>query len=121
MLERFSQYVRPKNRDINDNLLPESCRIAKIGEDRIKEAPVLEDALRIMDTYLRNNLSSNCTFCLVTDGQLHLRQVLHPEATKKCLPLPEYFHRFFDLRKEFRNCFKNNDMKSVDDMHKCKY
>ncbi len=56
---------------------------------------------------------------MLTDGQLHLRQVLHPEAIKKGIVLPSYFNTFYDLRKEFRKCYRNNDMKSVEDMLDC--
>jgi hypothetical protein len=38
---------------------------------------------------------------LITDGQLHLRQVLHPEAVRKSISLPPFFSCFYDLRKEF--------------------
>lgn len=40
-------------------------------------------------------------FKIVTDGQLPLRQCLHPEACAKELDLPDYYWRFSDLRKEF--------------------
>lgn len=40
-------------------------------------------------------------FCrLVTDGQLPLRQCLHPEACRKEIDLPSYYTAFHDLRKE---------------------
>ncbi|XP_071511327.1 LOW QUALITY PROTEIN: epithelial splicing regulatory protein 1-like, partial [Diadema antillarum] len=56
------------------------------------------------DQYLKNELAGDDgkTFCLLTDGQLHVRQCLHPQSTSKGVPLPEYFFNFFDLRKEFR-------------------
>uniref|UniRef100_A0A4W3K466 Epithelial splicing regulatory protein 2 n=1 Tax=Callorhinchus milii TaxID=7868 RepID=A0A4W3K466_CALMI len=44
------------------------------------------------------------SYCLCTDGQLLIRQVLHPEASKKNLVLPECFYSFYDLRKEFHKC-----------------
>ena len=37
---------------------------------------------------------------MVTDGQLHLRQSLMPEAQRKGVRLPRYYYRFHDLRKE---------------------
>lgn len=39
-------------------------------------------------------------FRLVTDGQLPLRQCLHPEAWRKDIELPYYYTMFHDLRKE---------------------
>ncbi|XP_075392957.1 epithelial splicing regulatory protein 2 isoform X2 [Tenrec ecaudatus] len=38
---------------------------------------------------------------LCTDGQQLLRQVLHPEASRKNLVLPDTFFSFYDLRSEF--------------------
>lgn len=37
----------------------------------------------------------------MTDGQLPLRQCLHPEACTKDIKLPTYYWRFCDLRKEY--------------------
>ncbi|KAF4798036.1 Epithelial splicing regulatory protein 1 [Turdus rufiventris] len=50
------------------------------------------------------NVGVGTSFCFCTDGQLHIRQVLHPEASKKNILLPECFYSFFDLRKEFKKC-----------------
>ncbi|XP_023602168.1 epithelial splicing regulatory protein 1 [Myotis lucifugus] len=50
------------------------------------------------------NIGVGTSFCLCTDGQLHVRQILHPEASKKNVLLPECFYSFFDLRKEFKKC-----------------
>ena len=44
----------------------------------------------------------------MTDGQLPLRQSLHPEACTKDIKLPAYYWRFCDLRKEFAR-FKSGD------------
>lgn len=41
------------------------------------------------------------TFRIITDGQLPLRQCLHPEACAKDIELPNYYCKFSDLRKEF--------------------
>ena len=57
----------------------------------------------------------------VTDGQLHIRQVLFPEAQRKNLmPLPSYFYRFHDLRKEFTAAHPNSSVSSIEDMLNCK-
>ncbi|KAH1001153.1 hypothetical protein HUJ04_013400 [Dendroctonus ponderosae] len=39
-------------------------------------------------------------FRIVTDGQLPIRQCLHPEAWRKEFELPDYYNVFHDLRKE---------------------
>jgi epithelial splicing regulatory protein 1/2 len=38
---------------------------------------------------------------LVTDGQLPLRQCLHPESGAKEIQLPLYYWKFSDLKKEY--------------------
>ncbi|XP_050293632.1 RNA-binding protein fusilli [Anthonomus grandis grandis] len=42
----------------------------------------------------------NQGFRLVTDGQLPIRQCLHPEVWRKEFELPDYYNSFHDLRKE---------------------
>jgi hypothetical protein len=44
----------------------------------------------------------------VTDGQLHFRACLHPEAMRKSIPLPPQYYSFFDLRREYRKMQKSN-------------
>lgn len=71
-------------------------------------SPILIDfdvlpSLPQFDSYIRS-LSidpSSPAVRLVTDGQLPLRQSLHPEACTKDIKLPAYYWRFSDLRKEY--------------------
>lgn len=58
-------------------------------------------------------------FCVVTDGSLHLRLVLHPEATQKGIHLPHYFFNFFDIRKEFKKFYKVSNINCIKDMLDC--
>jgi len=46
-------------------------------------------------------------FSFCTDGSLHLRQCLHPEALRKRLALPAHYYRYFDARKCFRQCYNS--------------
>lgn len=75
-----------------------------------------------LDQFAKGKLQSESgrSFQVITEGQLHLRQVLHPEACNKNITLPDYFHTFYDLRKEFRKFYRNNDVHTVDDMVNCK-
>ncbi|CAN7992449.1 unnamed protein product, partial [Ixodes hexagonus] len=54
-------------------------------------------------------------FYFVTDGQLTLRQALHPEAVRHGILLPDAFYHFFDLRKEFTS-FYGKQVDSLQDM-----
>lgn len=112
--------MRPKNKDINDNILSEIARdYYGIDEEAIKTAITLEEVLAKLDESLAGLGPES--FTLVTDGQLHLRQVLHPEAIKKGITLPPYCYRFFDVRKEFRKYYRNLDMHTLEDMLRCKF
>uniref|UniRef100_A0A674NML8 Epithelial splicing regulatory protein 1 n=1 Tax=Takifugu rubripes TaxID=31033 RepID=A0A674NML8_TAKRU len=51
--------------------------------------------------------------CLCTDGQLHIRQVIHPEAASKNILVPDCFYTFMDLRKEFKTHFPTSDLKAL--------
>ncbi|EEC12486.1 hypothetical protein IscW_ISCW009081 [Ixodes scapularis] len=57
-------------------------------------------------------------FYFVTDGQLTLRQALHPEAVRHGILLPDAFYHFFDLRKEFQS-FYGKAVESLQDMLAC--
>lgn len=74
-----------------------------------------------LEQYAKGKLASESgrSFQIVTDGQLHLRQVLHPESCSKSITLPDYFHTFYDLRKEFRKFYRNADQQSVEEMISC--
>lgn len=58
---------------------------------------------------VRNIDPDSPTFRIITDGQLPLRQCLHPEACAKDLELPSYYCKFSDLRKEYVR-YKSNGL-----------
>ncbi|XP_055628707.1 RNA-binding protein fusilli isoform X1 [Toxorhynchites rutilus septentrionalis] len=66
----------------------------------------LEEVIEQFDAYTRSLQIDphGASFRLVTDGQLPLRQCLHPEASAKDIQLPAYYWRFADLRKEYARC-----------------
>ncbi|XP_055313922.1 RNA-binding protein fusilli isoform X2 [Sitodiplosis mosellana] len=70
----------------------------------------LKDVIEQFDQEIRSrNIDPDSpTFRLITDGQLPLRQCLHPQACAKDIELPNYFCKFSDLRKEFVR-FKTSD------------
>ncbi|XP_058828750.1 RNA-binding protein fusilli isoform X1 [Topomyia yanbarensis] len=67
---------------------------------------LLEEVIEQFDAYTRSLKIDphGSGFRLVTDGQLPLRQCLHPEASAKDIQLPAYYWRFSDLRKEYVRC-----------------
>ncbi|XP_060051950.1 epithelial splicing regulatory protein 1 isoform X8 [Erinaceus europaeus] len=94
--------VRPDSLELTEDCKEET----KIDAESLTSALQLDQALRQFNQSVSNelNIGVGTSFCLCTDGQLHVRQILHPEASKKNVLLPECFYSFFDLRKEFKKC-----------------
>lgn len=87
------------------------------GKDESSGEPVGIPTPAAAPTYRRS-------FSFVTEGQLPLRQCVHPEASTKDIVLPEYFYSFFDLKKEFAACYcdhleQSQDAGGVTDMLRC--
>uniref|UniRef100_A0A8C4L459 Epithelial splicing regulatory protein 1 n=1 Tax=Equus asinus asinus TaxID=83772 RepID=A0A8C4L459_EQUAS len=105
--------VRPDQLELTEDCKEET----KIDIESLFSAPQLDQALRQFNQSVSNelNIGVGTSFCLCTDGQLHVRQILHPEASKKNVLLPECFYSFFDLRKEFKkSCPGSPDMDKLD-------
>ncbi|XP_042280947.1 epithelial splicing regulatory protein 1 isoform X1 [Thunnus maccoyii] len=86
------------------------------GADCVFTALNLETALNMFHLQLTNEVNSageGTSVCLCTDGQLHIRQVIHPEAASKNILVPDCFYSFFDLRKEFKKHFPTSDLKAL--------
>jgi len=103
-----SNYVKPK---YCEKLSETAKNEFQLNERLIEEnGQYLETILEEFNQYVRTKLNydNGEQFIFVTDGQQHLRQVLFPECTNKNINLPEYFYRFFDLKKEFRKFLREN-------------
>lgn len=117
------QYVRPTSVDLTDSerILTEECRIqTALSEDAIRNAQhlphVLEEIERwIMSLGVHPDVGGR-QFQFVTDGQLHMRTCLHPEAVRKSIPLAPHYYSFFDLRREFRMRYKPEVVNCIRDM-----
>uniref|UniRef100_A0A3B3T2C0 Epithelial splicing regulatory protein 1 n=1 Tax=Paramormyrops kingsleyae TaxID=1676925 RepID=A0A3B3T2C0_9TELE len=106
-------FVKPKHLELTEECKEQSG----IAEETISAAEPLEHALNQFIQQLSNGISfgTGTSFCLCTDGQLHVRQVIHPEASSKNIMLPECFYSFFDLRKDFKKSFPESaDLKDLD-------
>ncbi|XP_055760206.1 epithelial splicing regulatory protein 1 isoform X1 [Salvelinus fontinalis] len=105
--------IRPEHSDLTEDCLGER----EDSEESVSTVTGLEHALNQFHLRLTNEVNSlgaGTSVCVCTDGQLHIRQVLHPEAAGKNLALPECFNSFFDLKKEFRKHFPSADTKSLE-------
>jgi len=95
--------VRPAVADVNENFLPDEVRTEfGLSDYDIKCAGSLRNVIEELDRALRVEVPGGA-FTIITDGQLHLRQALYPEAYRKNITLPAYYQRFHDLRKEFKS------------------
>ena len=109
--------VKPRSGDVH-----ESCDATRttfaLNEEAMKSGQALEAIIEELDQFSKGKLHSESgrSFHVITDGQLHLRQVLHPEACTKCITLPAYFSTFYDLRKEFKKFYRNLSINSIQDM-----
>lgn len=117
--------IRPLAADINENILSDQLTSESVlTNELIKSAGrLLECAINEFDSYC-NSLHidpHNPGFRIVTDGQLPLRQCLHPEACRKDIELPFYYTTFHDLRKEVARYAGKQDEppQSVSDMLCC--
>lgn len=94
--------VKPNNLELTEQCVEHTG----ITPENLTTAKPLDQVLQQLDRSVSNelNIGLGTSFCLCTDGQLHIRQVFHPEASRKNVSLPECFYSFFDLQKEFKKC-----------------
>ncbi|XP_059387601.1 epithelial splicing regulatory protein 2 isoform X1 [Carassius carassius] len=97
--------VQPDSADLSEQCKEETGLTA----DELCKAEPLESSLQQFHQSVSAELKSlgRSSYTLCVDGPLLIRQVLHPEASKKNLVLPECFYTFVDLKKEFHKCCPN--------------
>uniref|UniRef100_A0A3Q3VYS6 RRM domain-containing protein n=1 Tax=Mola mola TaxID=94237 RepID=A0A3Q3VYS6_MOLML len=111
------QLVDVKNKmlgKVNELLIkpdPSEFTEEKEEEDVVEES--VEEEFHLQLTNEVNSAGAGTSLCLCTDGQLHIRQVIHPEAASKNILVPDCFYSFFDLRKEFKKHFPTSDLKAL--------
>jgi inhibitor of KinA sporulation pathway (predicted exonuclease) len=103
IVDEFQYYVKPEW----STELTEFCtELTGITNDQINSGISLRECINLFNEYVQENfISKNKSFCIITDGQWDLKQLLLREATKKNIPLAPHFKRFFDLRREYKLCF----------------
>ncbi|KAM9065210.1 epithelial splicing regulatory protein 2 isoform 1-T1 [Sarcophilus harrisii] len=88
----------------DDSELSEQCREASgLSAEGLGRAEPLDKVLQQFSQLVLGDveLLGGGSYTLCTDGPLLVRQVLHPEASRKNLVLPGSFFSFYDLRREF--------------------
>lgn len=108
------QVVEPRSRQVGTlhkslvraeaAALSPQCREASgLSADSLARAESLDKVLQQFSQLVSRDVAllGGGPYVLCTDGQQLLRQVLHPEASRKNLVLPDAFFSFYDLRREF--------------------
>uniref|UniRef100_A0AAY4F005 RRM domain-containing protein n=1 Tax=Denticeps clupeoides TaxID=299321 RepID=A0AAY4F005_9TELE len=97
--------VKPDTLELTDQCKEETG----LTVDEICKADSLDAALQQFQQSVSAEVKAlgRSSYTLCVDGPLIIRQVLHPEASKKNLVLPECFYTFVDLKKEFHKCCPN--------------
>ncbi|NXW89041.1 ESRP2 protein, partial [Alopecoenas beccarii] len=95
-----------------DNLdLSDQCHeVTGLTAEGLGKAEPLDQVLQQFSQLVSSDLKvlGRSSYTLCSDGQLLIRQVLHPEASKKNFLLSDCFYSFYDLRKEFHTCYPNS-------------
>ncbi|NXA54394.1 ESRP2 protein, partial [Nothocercus julius] len=95
-----------------DNLeLSDQCReVSGLTPEGLGKAEPLDRVLQQFSQLVSSDLKvlGRSSYTLCSDGQLLIRQVLHPETSKKNFLLPDCFYSFYDLRKEFHACYPSS-------------
>ncbi|XP_078213631.1 epithelial splicing regulatory protein 2 isoform X6 [Callithrix jacchus] len=108
------QVVEPRSRQVGTlhkslvraeaAALSPQCREASgLSADSLARAEPLDKVLQQFSQLVNGDVAllGGGPYVLCTDGQQLLRQVLHPEASRKNLVLPDTFFSFYNLRREF--------------------
>nr|XP_010960815.1 epithelial splicing regulatory protein 2 isoform X1 [Camelus bactrianus]XP_045378234.1 epithelial splicing regulatory protein 2 isoform X1 [Camelus bactrianus] len=108
------QVVEPRSRQVGTlhkslvraevvALSPQCREASGLSADSLAQAEPLDKVLQQFSQLVSGDVAllGGGPYTLCTDGQQLLRQVLHPEASRKNLVLPDTFFSFYDLRREF--------------------
>eukprot|EP00960_Hanusia_phi_P023071 681800-Hanusia_phi.AAC.1 len=103
--ESKQTYVKPECHPV----LSEGCQaLTGISQETIESGGKLQDCVSEFNDYVYKNITSqNKDFCIVTDGDVHLKRWLRSDAKRKNIKLAAHYARFVDLRSEFINFYPN--------------
>jgi inhibitor of KinA sporulation pathway (predicted exonuclease) len=100
MVDSRQVYVKP---EWSKSLTPFCTQLTGITNETLANAGTLRDAVQQFDSYVYTSfITSNKSFCLITDGSWDLKYCLRAEAAAKGIKLAAHYSRFFDLRNEFQ-------------------
>jgi len=106
-------YVTP---EYTSKLTPFCTQLTGITDETIKlYGKSVREAIHQFDNFIETEMQ-NKRFCILTDGEWDLKQLLIRESKNKNIPLKSHFFKFFDMKKEYKKCFPNAQIRSLASM-----
>jgi len=102
IMHQEQNYVKP---EYSTHLTQFCTDLTGITDETIAQyGKPLRKVIQAFDTYIQQYMKDK-RFCIITDGEWDLKQLLIRESKNKQIPLMSHYYTFFDLRKEYRKCF----------------
>ncbi|KAL0485613.1 3'-5' exoribonuclease exoribonuclease [Acrasis kona] len=106
-------YVMPEN---FPELTDFCTKLTGITSDILKEkGKPLSSIIALFDKFIEQEMKDK-KFCIITDGEWDLKQLLLRESKNKNITLQKHYYQFFDLRKEFKKCFPQAHVRGLASM-----
>lgn len=99
----FHYYIKP----VVVPELTEFCRnLTGITQEQVNNGVILEKALELFEEFLNKNGFNGKKWVFCTCGEWDLNSCLKREASKKKIPLPDFFRRWINIKRVFQECLK---------------
>ncbi|ELR24980.1 Znfinger in Ran binding protein [Acanthamoeba castellanii str. Neff] len=103
VIDKRQIYVRP---EWTSQLTPFCVKLTGITDDKLREAPLLHEAMAQFDRYVDDCFARRGkTFCILTDGDWDLKMCLLQETRKKDIARAPHYMTYFDVKEEFLKVF----------------
>lgn len=102
IVHQEQHFVRP---EYSAKLTPFCTELTGITDSTLeKYGKPLKEVVSIFDNFVEQQLKDK-RFCILTDGEWDIKQLLIRESKNKQIPLMSHYYSFFDMKKEYRKCF----------------
>lgn len=104
IVKKWREYVKP----VLNPTLSEFCKnLTGISQETVDSAEPFPKVLKHFENWLsQNNLGTNSTFALVTDGPFDVGRFLRLSCQHDNIPLPVWASRWCNVRKAFSNFYR---------------
>jgi ERI1 exoribonuclease 3 len=113
ILHTEQHYVKP---EYSSRLTPFCTELTGITDHQLQlyGRPLIE-VINHFDGFIEHHMKDK-RFCILTDGEWDLKQLLIRESKNKQIPLEPHYYQFFDLRKEYKRCFPEFNVRGLSAM-----